>query len=521
MSKKIEIILKEVHQLWDELENLSNLSINDAGITTLPISEGAKLGIDISGKFHLLLDINTSKDKISRRLTSGISIITNEYDIEGKKRINVDIISEPRWRYAIEPFAAEVINSMKNGKIDLVVLRKIVNEHRALWAAPKEPLSIYEQRGVIAELHVIKKLSEVTGYAQITSKWTGPYRELHDIGDDEFSIEVKSYSEEPPRARISHVEQLDARMDKRLTLVGVHIISTQEGMTFPKYIDKALKMADEAGCRVTMEEKLNLAGWREEEREEYESKFKIGRIVICPIRPETPVFPPYLLDKIPSSVTKISYSLRLNDLQQINPDNNENWVAMTVNKAWENLDANNVLSDHTKQMHSLEVDDLLNLEESNWLEFKSSTWHPYQETKATIEQSRKKLQSVIIKSVASFLNSEGGTLLIGVSDPPDSNSKEILGIERDMKTRGLKNIDEYEFTLTTLLSNPLRSPIIAEYVRISFPEINNKLICRIDINPSPSPVFSSEDLFHVRNKNASKPLSIEEAIEYAKNHWNN
>ena len=517
MSKEVKKLLKEIHLIWDELEGMMNIKGNK--ITFLPISKGANLGIDVKGCFHLLLNLEGSGDRISRRLTSGISIVTNEYDIEGRTAINVDIISEPRWRYAIEPFAAEVISSMKNNAIDLTVLRKIVDEHRALWAAPKEPLSSFEQRGIIGELHVIKKLSEVTGFAQTVSKWTGPYRELHDIGDEEFSIEVKSYSEEPPRVRISHVEQLDQRMDKRLTLIGVHIVSTQEGMTFPNYVDMAIKLADEAGCRSLIEERLNLAGWREEEREEYESKFSIGRLVICPIRPETPIFPPQLLDKIPSSVSKISYSLRLSDINPIDPENLKNWAMMTMNKPWEPITesdgAHELLSDKVRTMHSYEVKELLKSDESNNLEFKSSTWHPYQETDAPINESIKNNQFVIVKSVAALLNSNGGTLLIGISD-----DKKILGLKNDLKTKGISNYDEYENTLIQILSSPLRSSIMAKCVRITFPELNGMTICRLDIKPSPSPVFSNDKLFHVRIGNSSKPLKIEKAIEYCKDHWN-
>ena len=43
----------------------------------------------------------------------------------------------------------------------------------------------------------------------------GPDRGLHDITDEQWAVEVKSYADEPPRVRIHHIEQLDYRLDKR------------------------------------------------------------------------------------------------------------------------------------------------------------------------------------------------------------------------------------------------------------------------------------------------------------------
>ena len=43
---------------------------------------------------------------------------------------------------------------------------------------------------------------------------------------------------------------------KRLTLLGVHIVRNDEGMTLPEFVDQALGSADEAGCRSAMEERL-------------------------------------------------------------------------------------------------------------------------------------------------------------------------------------------------------------------------------------------------------------------------
>jgi hypothetical protein len=68
----------------------------------------------------------------------------------------------------------------------------------------------------------------------------------------------------------------------------------------------------------------------------------------------------------------------------------------------------------------MSLEDLIAEGESDELEFKSSLRWDYRE-----ERINKKLEEVIVKSVAAFANGEGGALLIGISD-----EGEVLGLER-------------------------------------------------------------------------------------------
>ena len=108
----------------------------------------------------------------------------------------------------MELFAAEVINSMKDGKADIKVVKSIADEYRALWANPKEPITYIEQKGFIAEMEVVKELGGVNSPNLIMQAWKGPERGLHDIATETWAVEVKSYSEEPPRVKINHIQQL-------------------------------------------------------------------------------------------------------------------------------------------------------------------------------------------------------------------------------------------------------------------------------------------------------------------------
>ena len=336
IQNKLDLIRLQFDNLEMMLASSASQPSDNSPIV-LNFSPGVRLGIDARGRFHLLLALAKNEEKIRSKLTAGIVIRTQTYNISGVDSQWVDIIAERRWRWAIEPFAAEVISEMVNEEIQLDTLRRIVDEHRALWAPPREPLSPMEQKGLIAELLVVQQLGKVLTPAVAISKWRGPDRGLHDITDEQWAVEVKSYADEPPRVRIHHIEQLDYRLDKRLTLVGVHLFSFNEGKSLPDFVDEAIQWAEDNDCRSHLEENLARARWREEDRPEYYSTYSEGRMVACPIRPETPVFPAELKDQIPSSVTEITYLLHLNDLEQLPTESDSTWVEIVSPNAWESL----------------------------------------------------------------------------------------------------------------------------------------------------------------------------------------
>ena len=341
MREKIKLIQEKIGLLWDNLEmNLEeNPRESDDSPEIMKLSGGVRIGLDRKSRYHLLLALKDGEDKIRSRLTAGISIKTTTFQIQNDAAIWIHIIAERKWRFAIEPFAADLICKMVENTIDLETLRRAVEEHRSLWAAPKEPLTIPEQKGLIGELAVVMKLGKVIPPATAVNKWKGPDRGLHDISSETWAIEVKAFADEPPRVRINHVEQLDHRIDKRLTIAGIHLFSDVEGKNLPDYVDDALEWAEEHGVKNQLLEQLVLAKWRDDERNEYYSRYTEGRMILCPIHSETPVFPAELLEHIPYSVDKITYKLSLNDLFQLDSNNEENWKLLCSDGTWseENL----------------------------------------------------------------------------------------------------------------------------------------------------------------------------------------
>jgi predicted HTH transcriptional regulator len=124
-----------------------------------------------------------------------------------------------------------------------------------------------------------------------------------------------------------------------------------------------------------------------------------------------------------------------------------------------------------------------------------------------------------MKTIAAFLNSEGGTLLIGVAD-----TGEPKGIADDLQDfSDNKTIDGFELRFRDALTRNV-SPDPNQLVGLSFPSVNGIQICRVDASRSQRPVFrvakGSAAEFYVRKGNASHPLSdIRHACEYVHDHW--
>ena len=150
--------------------------------------------------------------------------------------------------------------------------------------------------------------------------------------------------------------------------------------------------------------------------------------------------------------------------------------------------------------------------ENATVEFKSSARWDMRENRPN-----KTLEQVIVKTVAAFLNTEGGTLCIGVDD-----SGKPVGLAHDFKTLGKKqDRDGYENWLTTLLLSAFGKEKSA-CIQLAFHSLEGKEICVVSVKPFPSPVYVKEDNaenLYIRTGNSTRPLTSREAVAYVKQHW--
>ncbi|WP_434634921.1 N-6 DNA methylase [Vibrio sp. SCSIO 43086] len=123
------------------------------------------------------------------------------------------------------------------------------------------------------------------------------------------------------------------------------------------------------------------------------------------------------------------------------------------------------------------------------------------------------VQGEVIKDIASFMNTEGGTLLIGVND-----KGKVIGIDREMKRCGWKKVDNYFQELGAQLESRLVRDY-HQYCRLTEINIDEKTVARIDCTASPSPVFLDNEKFHVRTDTSSPALTGQEMLRYIQNHF--
>ena len=157
------------------------------------------------------------------------------------------------------------------------------------------------------------------------------------------------------------------------------------------------------------------------------------------------------------------------------------------------------------------LDELIAAGENNTVEFKETArWNEFIKDKDPV------LEHAVVKSVAGFMNSRGGTLLIGVSD-----KGEPVGIERDLRVVPRKDVDGFANWLTTLLESTIGGAATAN-AEIQFPQVGGPTLCRVDVRPSSAPVyvsFNDEEWFYVRLNNSTRRLSTREAIQYINQRW--
>jgi ATP-dependent Lon protease len=149
--------------------------------------------------------------------------------------------------------------------------------------------------------------------------------------------------------------------------------------------------------------------------------------------------------------------------------------------------------------------------ESEAVEFKASFRYD-----VVTGQANNELVRGPVKTVAGFMNTEGGTLLFGVTD-----ERTAVGIDKDLGLLRRGDEDGFERAFRQTLIDGLGVEF-SPYVRLSFPALDGVRICRVDVSASGKPVFLTGRQgkeFYIRSGNASRPLDPAATHEYIDMHW--
>lgn len=149
--------------------------------------------------------------------------------------------------------------------------------------------------------------------------------------------------------------------------------------------------------------------------------------------------------------------------------------------------------------------------EGETIEFKATFKWDVRESRAN-----RLVEDAALKTLAGFMNSDGGTLFIGVSD-----KGEITGLGRDYGILRRKDRDGFAQEVMNAVSEKLGADA-CPLVHLVFHSVTGKDICRIITSPSPRPVYLKEgnDLkFYLRTGMSTRALNIQEAVDFIATRW--
>ena len=126
----------------------------------------------------------------------------------------------------------------------------------------------------------------------------------------------------------------------------------------------------------------------------------------------------------------------------------------------------------------------------------------------------KNIEHAVAKTLAAFMNTAGGNLVVGVKD-----SGEVVGLgqdkfsDRDAVLRHLDNV------INTFLGNSSAPLALARFV-----DIDSKEVLQVDCSPAQTPVYltggSGGDVeLYIRRQASSVKLKLDEAVAYIQQHF--
>ncbi len=167
-----------------------------------------------------------------------------------------------------------------------------------------------------------------------------------------------------------------------------------------------------------------------------------------------------------------------------------------------------LLVSHLDRRFGMAIRSLITAGESATVEFKSSLRWDHVHGKCN-----KQLETVIVKTIAGFLNHNGGDLLIGVSDDGT-----VVGLLEDYETLRKKDRDGFELLLMRLVKDKLGGDVCT-LLHVVFHDVDGRDVCRVMIEPSDRPVYVEHDgkaRYFVRTGNSTPELDTKEALDHVR-----
>ncbi|MGP7996103.1 MAG: protein kinase domain-containing protein [Streptosporangiaceae bacterium] len=163
-----------------------------------------------------------------------------------------------------------------------------------------------------------------------------------------------------------------------------------------------------------------------------------------------------------------------------------------------------------------DVERLLASDESARLEFKATLRVPVDPPKPGDTRGRGELERALEREVtetlAAFLNTEGGTLIIGVKD-----DRTVVGIEADYPRVKPQSSDGWRQTFDNLATHEL-GPEVMDCIELQLEPWRDRTIAMIRCSPREEPTWVGDELY-VRYTASTHKLSTRHAVAWWRQRW--
>lgn len=160
------------------------------------------------------------------------------------------------------------------------------------------------------------------------------------------------------------------------------------------------------------------------------------------------------------------------------------------------------ISSYLSSAQNTSTQRLIEVGENEFTEFKSTL-----RFNLHTKKFGKEIEHAAMKTIAAFLNSSGGTLIIGVDD-----DKNILGLGND----NFKDDDHMLLHLTNIIQDRI-SIEHTQFIKGTVEQSNGFKVLRIDVKPSTSPAYvtyNGDEMLFVRTGPATSQMRISEVYSY-------
>jgi predicted HTH transcriptional regulator len=147
--------------------------------------------------------------------------------------------------------------------------------------------------------------------------------------------------------------------------------------------------------------------------------------------------------------------------------------------------------------------------ESDQVEFKSTL-----RINLHTRQKDARMETAVLKTIAGFLNTRGGRLIVGVRD---DGTPLGLGIEADQ----FQSEDKMGLQLVNLVNGRM-GPQTMAFLQVRFHEYEDRRVMVIECRKSPKPVFLKDgetEYFYIRTGPSTTQLTAGQTQEYIQQWW--